>query len=107
MSDRVLHLNLKGCYFDAIRDGSKPKEYRLADTWEKRLTGKTFAAVHLMRGYPHRDDTGRHLLREWKGFTIETILHPHFGPAQVRVCAIDVSQPHEPPQKPSPNRPLS
>lgn len=103
MSDRVLHLNLKGCYFDAIRDGSKSTEYRLADKWESRLTAKTFTAVHLMRGYPRRDATEHHLLRAWQGFTIETIQHPHFGPAPVRVCAIDVSKPYEPTQKPVPN----
>lgn len=50
----LLRLNLKGCYFDAIRDGTKTHEYRLAAKWEKRLAGKTYDEILLLRGYPKR-----------------------------------------------------
>lgn len=89
----ILRLNLKGCYFDEIKAGTKPKEYRLADKWEKRLAGKTFDQVHLFRGYPKRGDETRIIRRKWNGYVIETRSHPHFGPNPVRVCAIDVTQP--------------
>lgn len=95
MSAPILRLNLKRCYFEQIRDGSKAFEYRLADKWEKRLAGREFSAVQLALGYPAKTDTGRHLLRRWKGYTVQTITHPHFGNVPVRVCAIDVSEPLE------------
>ena len=38
---RILRLNLKAEYFHAIRDGSKPEEFRLASKWERRLDGKS------------------------------------------------------------------
>lgn len=35
---RTLHLPLKREYFEAIRDGSKPEEFRLCtEHWRKRL----------------------------------------------------------------------
>jgi hypothetical protein len=89
---RTLRLNLKGCYFDAIKAGTKKHEYRLADKWEKRLDGKTYDEIHLLRGYPKRGDESRILRRAWNGYTIEMIQHPHFGDKSVRVLAIDVSK---------------
>lgn len=47
----VLTLPLKAEYFDAIRDGQKPKEYRLTTPfWRKRLENRTFAKIVLTRG---------------------------------------------------------
>ena len=41
---KTLHLPLKRCYFEQIRDGSKPEEYRLCTPfWHRRLEGRTFA----------------------------------------------------------------
>lgn len=66
---RVLRLNLKGCYFDAIRDGTKPKEYRLAETWEKRIRNGCYRVgvdeILLLRGYPKRGDESRMMRRIW------------------------------------------
>ncbi len=88
----TLHLSLKAEYFDAIRDGTKPEEYRLMTPyWQKRLQGRQYDAIHLTKGYPARDDHARHLCREWRGFTVKTITHPHFGAEPVQVFAIDVS----------------
>lgn len=90
MSD-VLHLSLKAEYFDAIRDGTKSKEYRLANAyWSKRLVGRAYKSIELTKGYPNRDDKARRLHRPWRGYTIETIRHTHFGPDPVTVFAIDV-----------------
>ena len=89
---RPLRLNLKGCYFDAIKAGTKTHEYRLAEKWEKRLAGKSYDEIHLLRGYPKRGDESRILRRAWNGYTIEMITHPHFGDKPVRVLAIDVTK---------------
>lgn len=95
-----LHLALKAEYFDAIRDGTKTEEYRLAnDYWAKRLIigGKrgvlhhSFDGIVLTKGYPKRDDAERRIERPWLGFCRKTITHPHFGPNPVEVFAIDVS----------------
>jgi hypothetical protein len=91
---RTLVLPLKREYFEAIRDGSKTEEYRLCTQyWAKRLAA--VAAGHyddivLTLGYPARDDHTRRLVRPWRGYTIKTITHPHFGPEPVEVYAIDV-----------------
>ena len=86
-----LYLNLKGIYFDQIKEGTKTHEYRVAAKWRKRLEGKTFEQVVLMRGYPKRGDTERIIERPWRGFTVEEITHPHFGADPVEVCAIVVN----------------
>lgn len=89
---RVLRLNLKTCYWDAIKDGTKTKEYRLASKWESKLAGKTYDEILLLKGYPKRGDESRMLRRRWNGYAVETITHPHFGDSPVKVLAIDVAQ---------------
>jgi hypothetical protein len=86
-----LHLNLKGEYFDQIKAGTKLFEYRLASKWGKRLQGKVFDRVFIKRGYPKAGDAERIVERPWRGFTRETITHPHFGEAPVEVLAIRVN----------------
>ncbi|ALJ98262.1 RNA-binding protein [Brucella phage BiPBO1] len=94
---RKLTLPLKAEYFDAIRDGTKTEEYRLANAyWTRRLHNMwgsmlSFDGIVLARGYPKRDDAERRLELPWRGFTRKTITHPHFGPDPVEVFAIDVS----------------
>ena len=86
----ILHLPLKGKWYQLIKSGAKPEEYR--DTtpyWMKRICGcpatrckdtkpktcegctvlenarmipKRFSAVHFTLGYPKKDDTERNLL---------------------------------------------
>lgn len=88
MADLVLPL--KRQYFEEIRDGLKPEEYRLCnDYWTKRLA-KAYDRVILTLGYPSRDDPARRLVRQYRGFTVKTITHPHFGSEPVQVFAIDV-----------------
>ena len=86
-----LHLNLKYIYFDEIAAGTKLNEYRLYDKWAKRLLGKTFDSIILKRGYPSKSNIEAHLTKPWRGFTIETISHPLFGPNPVKVFAIIVN----------------
>lgn len=88
-----LHLPLKGDYFDQIKAGTKPKEYReMTPYWSKRLLGREYDNIILTKGYPKRDDRERRLKMPYRGFNIEIITHPHFGPDPVRVFAIYVDQ---------------
>lgn len=88
---RTLTLALKGEYFDQIKAGCKPEEFRLAnDYWRKRLDGRTYDRIELTRGYPKRSDSERRLVLPWRGFRLTTITHPHFGDDPVEVFAINV-----------------
>ncbi len=89
---RTLTLNVTGQYFGEMRDLTKSWEYRLVTPyWRKRLEGKTFDQVVIKWGYPKADDASRHLVRPWRGYEIQTITHPHFGPNPVEVYAIRVN----------------
>lgn len=84
-----LHIPLKGEYFDQIRAGTKPFEYRLRTPyWAKRLVGRTYDNVVFTRGYPKKTDTARRHVEPWRGYIEETINHPHFGPDNVEVFSI-------------------
>lgn len=90
---RDLILPLKREYFDAILFNRKAEEYRLTTKhWRTRLEGKTFDRIVLTLGYPARDDHARRLVLPWRGYTIKTITHPHFGPDPVEVYAIKVAR---------------
>ena len=89
---KTLHLPLKREYFDAIRAGTKPKEFRLRTPhWRKRLEGREYDQIVLTLGYPSRNDHARRIVLPWRGYTIKTITHPHFGKEPVQVFAIDVT----------------
>jgi hypothetical protein len=88
----ALTLPLKAEYFDAIRDGSKPEEFRLVTPfWRKRIEGRIYDQVVLTKGYPSASDETRRLTVPWQGYRRITLTHPHFGPDPVEVFAIDVS----------------
>ena len=89
---RTLHLPLKGVYFDQIRAGTKTEEYRLMTPyWRKRLEGRSYDSIMLSRGYPPREQSALFLERPWRGYSIKTIQHEHFGPEPVEVFAITVN----------------
>jgi hypothetical protein len=91
VSVAVLFLPLKGFYFEEIRAGRKPEEFRLANGyWRKLLVGRHYDFVLLTRGYPRADGFHPQLLVPWRGYIPRTIIHPHFGIARVTVFAIDV-----------------
>ena len=91
---RTLTLPLKSIYFNQIKSGEKPEEYRLCTPyWARRLVGREYDQIVLTLGYPKAYDTERRLVRPWRGFTIKTLQHPHFGAKPVTVYAIDVRKP--------------
>ncbi|MDN4573716.1 RNA-binding protein [Pandoraea cepalis] len=88
---RMLTIPVKGIYFDQIKAGMKPFEYRLkTEYWSKRLVGRMYGRVVLTRGYPKSDDAAHRLELPWRGFEEQTITHPHFGAEPVQVFAIRV-----------------
>lgn len=90
---RVLHLHLKGEYFDEIKANRKPLEYREENShWAKRLERQTYDMIEICRGYPKKGDASRRIYRPWRGFFKTELIHPHFGPDPVSVYAIHVSQ---------------
>lgn len=90
---QVLHLAVKGIYFDQIKAGIKPWEYRLVTPyWRKRLEGRRYDEIRLTLGYPKAGDTERILVFPWRGYQVQEITHPHFGPSPVQVFAINVRQ---------------
>ena len=90
----ILYLPLKRQYFEQIQAGEKPLEFRLRNThWTKRLEGRAYLGIVLTMGYPAAEDESKRLYRQWRGYVLQTIQHPHFGKDPVEVFAIDVTQP--------------
>lgn len=89
MEKVTLHLHLKFEYFDEIAKGNKPKEYRDAAKWQKKLDEKKYEWIRLYRGFEKvADDTIINI--PYRGYELETIVHPHFGNVPKLVCAINV-----------------
>lgn len=87
----ILFLAVNGEYFDEIKAGTKPEEYRLCTPyWAKRLVGRSYTRIVITSGYPKRDDQSRRLEMPWAGYEIKSITHRHFGPDPVTVFAIKV-----------------
>lgn len=85
----TLTLHLKAKYFDQIVAGEKTEEYRLVTPyWIRRLEGRRYERVILLKGYPPADDLSKRIVRHWRGCTRKIITHPHFGPDPVEVFAI-------------------
>lgn len=92
MTKKILKLPVKRKYFEQIKAGSKKHEYRLqTEYWMKRIVGQVFDEVHITLGYPKKGDPERTIVRPWKGFTWQTVLHEHFGNEPAEVYAIRVN----------------
>lgn len=84
-----LQLNVKSEYFDDVKSGIKGEEYRVFnDYWSKRLNGVEYYEIHYKKGYPKRGDMSKTLIFPYKGYTVRTITHKHFGQEPVKVFAI-------------------
>ena len=69
-------------------DGAKTEEYRLVKPyWVKRLL-KDYDKVHILCGYPQKDDKSKRLVFQYNGYTLKQITHKHFGNKPVKVFAI-------------------
>ena len=89
---KILHLNLKGEYFDTIKNGNKPFEYRLKNEyWTKKLMGRDYDEVHFKSGYPRNDELDKIIKIPYRGYEIHKIIHKHFSNEPVEVFAIHTS----------------
>ena len=83
MTDLTLHVTAK--YFNEIKAGTKPFEYRLqTEYWRNRLVGRKYDRVVICLGYPASNDTARRISFPWRGTQEPTITHEHFGSKPVR-----------------------
>lgn len=90
----TLLLPVKRVYFDSIKAGTKGEEYRLVTPyWTKRLVGRDYDMVIVTLGYPSAGDMDRHIEFPWRGYRKTKITHPHFGPDEVEVYAIELYDP--------------
>lgn len=88
-----LRLAVKKIYFDSIKIGCKGEEYRLVTPyWTKRLLGREYDNVEITLGYPAAWDASRIMTFNWNGYRKTKLTHPHFGPDEVEVYAIDLSE---------------
>lgn len=86
---KILYLNLKTEFFNQIKAGIKPFEFReCTDFWTKRLVGRDYDFVSFACGYPKKTDKEKFIVAEYKGYEIQKITHPHFGDKEVTVFAI-------------------
>jgi hypothetical protein len=70
-----LILPLKRKWFEQIKAGIKPFEFRLNNEyWQKRLIGKTYDKVIFTLGYPKRDDGERRIVKPWAGYEMQTVI---------------------------------
>lgn len=86
---KTLTLRVKAEYFDQIKSGEKIFEFReITEYWSRRITGKCFDFVTIIWGYPSKDRDDCYLTFPWRGYEIQEITHPQFGPKPVEVFAI-------------------
>ncbi len=89
-----LHLHVKTEYFRAIKSGDKTHEFRLVnDYWRKRVEGRDYDAVVIYNAY--KAGTKNQMEFAWGRPQVVLRTHPHFGPNEVHVYAIDVTRPME------------
>lgn len=70
-----LILPLKRRWFEDIKAGRKPFEYRLNNAyWQKRLIGKNYERVIFTLGYPKRDDDSRRIVKPYLGYEMQTVV---------------------------------
>lgn len=90
----TLMLPVKRVYFDSIKAGAKGEEFRLVTPyWTKRLVGKEYGRVVVTLGYPSLLDDEKRIEFPWNGYRKTRITHPHFGPDEVEVYAIELYDP--------------
>lgn len=91
MSD--LHLSVKGEYFEQLKAGTKPFEFRAKTAyWKKRIEGRTYDKIIITHGYPVRHDLRKRLTFQWLGYEEQTITHPHFNNVPTEVYAIRIGE---------------
>ncbi len=85
----TLILPLKRHWFEQIRDGKKPFEFRLRNAyWTKRLVGRHYDRVVFTLGYPAKSDTARRIEAPYRGYFLTTVTSPEWDNQSREVFAI-------------------
>ena len=88
---KILNINLKTEYFNEIKQGIKPFEFRLKnDYWTKRLVSREYDEIHFKLGYPKANDEKRIIKFPYIGYEVQNITHLEFGINMVEVFAIKI-----------------
>jgi len=88
---KILILNLKAEYFNEIKEGKKPYEYRLYNEyWKKRLVNREYDEVHFKLGYPRNDESHKIIKKEYLGWELRGIRHNHFNNTGATDRQVDV-----------------
>ena len=67
--EKVLRIHVREKWFKQIRDGVKVLEYRLKTPyWFARLVSRDYTEIHILHGYPKRDETLKRLRFKWEGY---------------------------------------
>lgn len=88
VAQKVLHIPMNGEYWCEIKAGSKPFEYRLCDDRWKKILSKEYDYVFFKYGYPSRENWNKIIVEPYRGFEVQSIVHPLFGEEAVKVFAI-------------------
>lgn len=93
MTERVLQLAIEGEYFQAILDGEKTQEFRLANNyWQRRIVDREYDKLILTWGYPSKTDKKRRIEMPYTGYEfLDSMQHKHFGDGIVQVFAINIA----------------
>lgn len=95
MGMKTLHLHVKKKWFDDIKAGRKPNEYRLVNPyWIARLfMAQEYDQINVYCGYPKAGDTERTLTFPWNGVgMLIDFVHAEFGAAPVSVFEIPLKK---------------
>ena len=86
---KTLILPLRHKWFEQIRDGVKPFEFRLRnDYWTKKLVGKHYDTVVFTLGYPPKADASRRSEAPYRGYVETTVTSPEWDNQPREVFAI-------------------
>lgn len=92
----TLILPVKRVWFEDIKAGCKGEEFRLVTPyWTKRLVGRDYDQVIVTLGYPSAIDFERRLEFPWNSYRKTKLTHPHFGPHEIEVYAIELYDPEQ------------
>lgn len=93
MTELVLQLAIEGEYFQAILDGEKTQEFRLANPyWHRRIVNRKYDKLILTWGYPSKTDKKRRIEMPYTGYEyLEAMQHKHFGENFVPVFAVNIA----------------
>lgn len=85
---RILHIHVKGVYWEHVRQGIKKEEYReFKPYWSKRLN-KEYDLIHYYLGY-----TKKKMIFKYDGVTLTKVIHKEFGDKPTAVYAISLRKP--------------